>query len=371
MSYADRISTFNQSIADAKQHADNIAGQIENLKAINRDPTKALFNKINDSVGTTSGTIGQAAQLYHTYKHGKVLTFLEKHEVNQALGKGGNGGLKNAGNELLNTVDQARNAPIGGVSPNSQSLQLPKANELVSSLKGRLIGNETDAANPNDLAQLVGRTQALPAKADAMGQEVLNKAFNGQAPAQELAAPSRAIDRGQGATHQSVGGQEPADYPSPITAADRAATKGGDLISGETQAALEPLKLDLPQTGTSILSRGSKLVNNLIGGGSKVEGEVSNAGKIAGKIGDSIGNTLGKMSGEGGGQALGDTIATSMEAAAPETGALAPLVAAVGGLVALGSSIAGMFHKNKPPPPVKAVAPVAAAQVGADLSVVK
>ena len=133
--YAERVEQFNKSVDDARGHAENIASQVENLKAIQRDPTRSLFDKVNDSVGGVSGAIGQAAQIYHQYKHGQVLTFLERHDINTALGKVGNGGMKNAGNEINNTLDLVKNAPRAGLSPNSEGLQLPDANELVSSLK--------------------------------------------------------------------------------------------------------------------------------------------------------------------------------------------------------------------------------------------
>ena len=63
---------------------------------------------------------------------------------------------------------------------------------------------------------------------------------------------------------------------------------------------------------------------------------------------------------EGGGQALSgaveslapEEIAGGLEAAAPETGPLAPFVAAVGGLVQLGTSIADAFHHTDMPKPV-------------------
>ena len=371
MSYASRIASFNQSVTDAKEHADAIAEQVENLKGINRDPSRNLYNKINDSIGAVSGTIGQAAQLYHTYKHGQVMTFLEKHDINTALGRNGQGGLKNAGNELLNTVDQARNAPRAGLAPNSESIQLPEANQLVSSLKGRIIGNESQGASQSDLGQLVGRSQALPDKADDLGQDAVNRVLNSQAPTQELVAPSRAIDRNQGlASHDSVGGQAPEDYPVPISQADRTASKGSDLISGETEQALAPINLDLPETNTNLISGGTKVVNNLAKA-TNLEGDVDNAVNVAGNMAKAAGSAVGRLAGEGGGELLTNTIATGMEAVAPETGPLAPLVAAVGGLVALGSSIAGMFHKNKPPPKVVAPPPPAQAQVGADLSVSK
>lgn len=370
--YNDRIEAFNQSLDDARQHADTIAGQIENLKAINRDSTSSLFDKVNDSVGGVGGAIGSAAQLYHTYKHGQVLTFLERHDINTALGKAGNGGIKNAGNETLNTIDQLRNAPTAGLSPNSAGIQLPDANQIASSLKGRIIGNEAEGASQNDLGQLVGRTTALQDKADNISGDALKQVLSTNAPQQELKAPSAetnldTLDQAQQAQAavrtaptenitrnflskslpEEGAGKALADAEQPI----------GSSILGETATQLKPISITVPE---ELPSAAEPEAN-----------EVVNAGSIAGKIGKSIGNTLGKLSGEGGGEAIADSVATGMEAAAPETGALAPLVATVGGLVALGSSIAKMFHKNKPPPPVVAPPPAPATQIGADLSVVK
>ena len=403
--YADRVDQFNKSVEDARQHAENIASQVENLKAIQRDPTRSLFDKVNDSVSGVAGAVGQAAQIYHTYKHGKVLTFLEQHDINKALGKVGNGGLKNAGNEIDNSIDLIKNAPIAGVAPNSEALQLPDAKELVSSLKGRIIGNESEGATPSDLGQLVGRTTALPDKADNLTQDAVNRVLSSAQPAEPdnpfgffnmfpeeregerpppaqpaESLPPRAVDRSAGeAEFEAVGGERPPDYPKAITAEDRGATFGQDLISDDTNQALAPLKFNLPEAeipsvrnlNTNLVSGGERVIDNLAQTAGDLGGDVDKAVTVAGNVAKAAGSTLGKVAGEGGANMLGDTIATSMEAVAPETGPIAPLVAAVGGLVALGSSLAGLFHKNKPPPQVQPVAPPPAAQIGADLSVSK
>ena len=396
--YAERIEQFNKSVDDAKLHADNIASQVENLKAINRDPARSLFDKVNDSVSGVAGAIGNAAQIYHTYKHGKVLTFLEQHDINTALGRAGKGGLKNAGNETLNAIDQARNAPLSGVSPNSESLQLPKANELVSSLKGRIIGNESEGASPADLGQLVGRTKALADKADNLSSDAVNQvlsapqqkadiqppqALGGPAPPSEgsRAAPAEVeTNLDAVADAREVEAQpQPAlesvtrnflSRPLPAEGAGKALADAeqpiGSSILGEAAEGLQPIKIN-----TNAISGGEKAIENLTSRAGDLGGDVDNAVNVAGTVAKSAGSTLGKMAGEGGGELLGDTIATSMEAVAPETGPIAPLVAAVGGLVALGSSLAGLFHKNKPPPKIQPVAPPAAAQIGANLSVAK
>ena len=396
--YAERIENFNRSLESAREHAQSVASQVENLQGINRDPTKSLFNKVNDTVGVVSGTIGQAAQIYHTYKHGKVLTFLEQHDINEALGKAGNGGLKNAGNETLNTIDQARNAPRAGLAPNSGDLQLPKANELVSSLKGRVIGNESELSSPADLGQLVGRTTALQDKADNISQDDVNNILSTNAPRHTGAEPPVSTPQGGRelapevetnlddlvAAREAAGRQPPAlpaeagedvtrnflSRPLPAEGAGKVLADAeqpiGSSLLGEAAEALQPIKIN-----TNAISGGEESLQNVANIGEDVAGGVSKAKNIAGGIGKAVSNTLGKFSGEGGGEALGDSVAAGMEAAAPETGAAAPLVAAVGGLVALGTTIAGIFHKNKPPPPVVAPPPPAAAQIGADLSVSK
>lgn len=394
--YAERVEQFNKSVDDARQHAENIASQVENLKAIQRDPTKSLFDKVNDSVSGVAGTIGQAAQIYHTYKHGQVLTFLEKHDINTALGRAGKGGMKNAGNEINNTLDLVKNAPRAGVSPNSESLQLPDAKELVSSLKGRIIGNESQGASPADLGQLVDRTTALPNKADNVSADDVKQALTSQAKPEELQNTGTAIKTtpsGQklftpeGVDESRAGASDlsqssrtalaeqftkaPADeeqraVQAAPSAEDKGASFGKALVSDETKQALEPIKIN-----TNAISGGEKAVTNLAKSAGDLGGDVENTVNAVGGAAKAAGATLGKIAGEGGGEMLGDTIATSMEAIAPETGPIAPFVAAVGGLVALGSSLAGLFHKNKPPPKVAPVAPPPAAQVGVDLSVSK
>jgi hypothetical protein len=384
--YAERIEQFNKSVDDAKLHADNIASQVENLKAINRDPARSMFDKVNDSVSGVAGAIGNAAQIYHTYKHGKVLTFLEQHDINTALGRAGKGGLKNAGNETLNAIDQARNAPLSGVSPNSESLQLPKANELVSSLKGRIIGNESEGASPADLGQLVGRTKALADKADNLSSDAVNQVLSKAQPKADIQPPSRTapaevetnLDAVADAREVEAQAQPALESvtrnflsrPLPAEGAGKALADAeqpiGSSVLGEAAEALQPIKIN-----TNAISGGEKLIENLTSKAGDLGGDVDNAVNVAGTVAKSAGSTLGKMAGEGGGELLGDTIAGSMEAIAPETGPIAPLVAAVGGLVALGSSLAGLFHKNKPPPKIQPVAPPAAAQIGANLSVAK
>lgn len=419
--YAERVEQFNKSVDDARQHAENIASQVENLKAIQRDPTKSLFDKVNDSVSGVAGTIGNAAQIYHTYKHGQVLTFLEKHDINTALGRAGKGGMKNAGNEINNTLDLVKNAPRAGLSPNSESLQLPDAKELVSSLKGRIIGNESQGASPADLGQLVDRTTALPDKADNVGADDVKQALTSQAKPEELqntgtaikSSPSgqklytpegvdesragasdlsqsaktglaeqftKAPQAREGGPALPSGGADEEDNPFSFfsqfpeeravqaapSAEEKGASFGQALVSDETNEALAPLKLN-----TNAISGGEKVVSNLAKSAGDLGGDVENTVNAVGGVAKAAGATLGRMAGEGGGELLGNTIATSMEAIAPETGPIAPFVAAVGGLVALGSSLAGLFHKNKPPPKVAPVAPPPAAQVGADLSVSK
>lgn len=386
--YASRIEDFNKSVSDAREHADNIASQIENLKAINRDSTSSLYDKVNDSIGGVAGAVGQAAQLYHTYKHGKVLTFLERHDINQALGKGGNGGVKNAGNELLNTIDQARNAPRAGLSPNSAGIQLPKASDLASSLKGRIIGNESQGAGAGDLGQLVGRKTALPDSSDPLPQSSIDN-FTASNPetAETSFGSGGNVTQKQG---KSITDLQPAEADEPTGTAIKASTEGKTLFTPQgldperagasklspadreafakqfTESSSEPLS-----NPVNAISGGEKVVTNLAEGAGDLAGDVANAGKIAGKVGQTIGSTLGKIAGEGGGNTIADAVAGGLEAAAPETGPIAPLVAAVGGLVALGSSIAKMFHKNKPPPPVVAPPPAPATQIGANLSVSK
>ncbi len=378
--YAERVEQFNKSVDDAREHAENIASQVENLRAIQRDPTRSLFDKVNDSVGGVAGSIGQAAQIYHQYKHGQVLTFLERHDINTALGKVGNGGLKNAGNEINNTLDLVKNAPRAGLSPNSQGLQLPDANELVSSLKGRIIGNEEQGATPADLGQLVGRTTALPDKADNLGADAVKQALTAQAPRQELAPPQEtnideafAAREAEGAARQApVEGITRNFLTKPLpaegagkTLADAEQPIGSSLL-GEASEALQPIKIN-----TNVISGGEKAVGNLAQTAGDLGGDVDEAVSVAGNVAKAAGSAVGRMAGEGGGELLGDTIASGMEAVAPETGPIAPFVAAVGGLVALGSTLAGLFHKNKPPPQVQAIAPPAAAQIGANLSVSK
>jgi hypothetical protein len=393
--YSERAEGFAKSLEDAREHAENIASQVANIKALNRDPQRALFDKVNDSVGTVSGAVGNVAQIIHQYKHGRVTTFIERHEINQALGRYGNSGTKNAGNEILNTIDQARNAPRAGLAPNSQALQLPEAKpaDLVSSLKGRIIGNMPDGAKPSDLAEAARATGAIPEQSDAQSvaqaSALVNKpsAPAETAPAEgnpsgveaetnidEAVAAREAEAAARPAPAAPSGAAEPArsflNKPLPEEGAGKALADAeqpiGSSILGESSQLLQPIKIN-----TNAISGGEEAVDNLAGAATEgVQGAVSNVGKAA-NVAKSIGSTLAKNVGEASESALPDAISAGIEAAAPETGPIAPLVAAVGGLVALGSSMAKIFHKNKPPPPIALAPPPVASQIGANLSVSK
>ena len=378
--YSERAEGFAKSLEDAREHAENIASQVANIKALNRDPQRALFDKVNDSVGTVSGAVGNVAQIIHQYKHGRVTTFIERHEINQALGRYGNSGTKNAGNEILNTIDQARNAPRAGVAPNSQALQLPQAKpaDLVSSLKGRIIGNMPDGAKPSDLAEAARATGAIPEQSDAQNVAEASALVNKpSAPAEtetnideavaarEAEAAARPAPAGTTETAKSF-----LDKPLPEEGAGKVLADAeqpiGSSILGESSQLLQPIKIN-----TNAISGGEESVDNLAGAAAEgVQGAVSNVGKAA-NVAKSIGSTLAKNVGEASESSLPDAISAGIEAAAPETGAIAPLVAAVGGLVALGSSMAKIFHKNKPPPPIALAPPPVASQIGANLSVSK
>lgn len=380
--YSERVEGFAKSLEDAREHAENVASQVANIRALNRDPQRALFDKVNDSVGTVSGAVGNVAQIIHQYKHGRVTTFLERHEINEALGRYGNSGTKNAGNEILNTIDQARNAPRAGLAPNSQALQLPEAKpaDLVSSLKGRIIGNMPDGAKPSDLAEAARATGAIPEQSDAQSVAEASALVNKPSAPAETAPPEAEtnIDEAVAAREAEAaarpapaGTAEPArnflSKPLPEEGAGKALADAeqpiGSSILGESSQLLQPIKIN-----TNAISGGEEAVNNLAGG--DIAGTVSNVGKAA-NVAKSVGSTLAKNAGEASESALPDAISAGIEAAAPETGAIAPLVAAVGGLVALGSSMAKIFHKNKPPPPVALAPPPIASQIGANLSVSK
>lgn len=392
--YTDRINSFNRAVEDTREHAENIANQIANVKAIAADKTRSMFDKVNDSVGSVSGAISTGAQIIHTYKHGKVLTFLERHDINQALGRNGNSGTKNAGNELLDTIDQARNAPTAGLSPDSAGIQLPEATpaDLVSSLKGRLIGNEEEGAQPNDLAVAAKSKGAIKEANEASNNEEAADLINQQPSVAETSFTSAGARRveGDSAPESAVQGAEPEAEQATGTAVKLFSKPGLENAKTYTAEGLDPARaggsdmspadrLDFAKQFTESDNSGSNFLRPVQGAvedvegaadaGSDLVGAVSNAGSVA-NIAKSVAGTLAKGSGEAVEGGLADSVAAGLEAAAPETGPIAPLVAAVGGLVALGSSLAGLFHKHKtttappPPPPVQA-------QIGADLSVSK
>ena len=314
MSYAERINNFNESLNDSVDRAKEIAGQAAQLKALNKDPTRTVFDKVNDSVSTSAGIVGTTAQIYNTYKHGKLTTFLQKFELNKLTGQGGNPGIQNAGKEAKGLIDLPKNVS-SGVAPNSGSVALPQGTQSLDSLKGKIIGNQSQDAKPTDLGEAVAR-KAVP------DSEVSNDAFDPAA-----AAPA-------------------AVRPAPASIAPSATGDAADAAENSSVG---------------------------IARGFIDKGRISNAS--AGENVASGAASIAKAAASAAGEASGDTIAgavsTGLEALAPEVGPAAPVVAAIGGLIQLGTTIAGLVHKKPKQATVAPPPPPQASQIGVNLSEIK
>jgi hypothetical protein len=342
MSYAERINNFNESLNDSVDRAKEIAGQAAQLKALNKDPTRTVFDKVNDSVSTSAGIVGTTAQIYNTYKHGKLTTFLQKFELNKLTGQGGNPGIQNAGKEAKGLIDLPKNVS-SGVAPNSGSVALPQGTQSLDSLKGKIIGNQSQDAKPTDLGEAVAR-KAVP------DSEVSNDAFDPASaapaavrPAPASIAPSATGDAADAAENSSVG------------------IARGFIDKGRISN-VDPL-----ENVTNEAQNVAKTAGNVL---SDVKGA---AGAAADAAGDAA--SIAKAAASAAGEASGDTIAgavsTGLEALAPEVGPAAPVVAAIGGLIQLGTTIAGLVHKKPKQATVAPPPPPQASQIGVNLSEIK
>lgn len=100
----------------------------------------------------------------------------------------------------------------------------------------------------------------------------------------------------------------------------------------------------------------------------QIAGSAGNAVSQFGKI-KNIASTVSKVAGDGG--EIADDVGAGLLAAAPEFGPAGAIVAGISGLIGLGSTIAGLFHKNKPPPPPpdpSTITPAPTLSIGANLS---
>ena len=326
MSYAERLNSFNDNLTDSINRGKEIANQAAQLRAANRDPKKSSFDKINDSISTAAGIGGTGGMILNTYQHGKLTTHIQKYELSKLTGKGGNSGLENAGNEKTGVIDQPKNVS-SGVAPNSESVQLPESangSSSLDSLKGRVIGNQGDGAKPTDLGQVTS-SKSIPET------EISNEAFD------------------------------------PESAAPAALKPAGGAVNSARSEIMSDASGNFQRVGTGAAESALKDASTTL---TKAPGTESMAGTVE-QGAASIAKAAASKLGESTGTSIADGIAGGLEAAAPEVGAAAPILAAVGGLIQLGTTIAGLLHKNKQPPPVTAAAQPAPMQIAANLSEIK
>jgi hypothetical protein len=353
MSYAERINNFNESLNDSVDRAKEIAGQAAQLKALNKDPTRSVFDKVNDSVSTSAGIVGTTAQIYNTYKHGKLTTFLQKFELNKLTGQGGNPGIQNAGKEAKGLIDLPKNVS-SGVAPNSGSVALPQGTQSLDSLKGKIIGNQSQDAKPTDLGEAVAR-KAVP------DSEVSNDAFDPASaapaavrPAPASIAPSATGDAADAAENSSVG----------IARGfiDKGRISNVDPLENVTNEAQNVAK-----TAGNVLSD----VKGAAGAAADAAGDAASAGENVASGAASIAKAAASAAGEASGDTIAGAVSTGLEALAPEVGPAAPVVAAIGGLIQLGTTIAGLVHKKPKQATVAPPPPPQASQIGVNLSEIK
>jgi hypothetical protein len=123
----------------------------------------------------------------------------------------------------------------------------------------------------------------------------------------------------------------------------------------------------ITEAGDQIKQQAQNVVTKLVPDADQVADNVGNAVSKFGKL-KNVASTVSKVAGDGG--EIADDVATGLLASAPEFGPAGAIVAGISGLIGLGTTIAGLFHKNKEPTeePQQAPTPAPTLSIGANLS---
>jgi len=405
MAYAERLSNFNDTIARANETAAQASEYAQGLKEKLQDPSADLFSKVNSVVNTAGGTTGSLAGLYTQYKHAKLTNWSTQKDlldVKQSLldqAKSKLPGSTPASNPAVpaqqvpqldkqaftNQANRARNLPnsddiktqvqadpIAGKNPNDPNLSASDKQDIFDARNNIIDQNIKQLKAPAGQGASGSAAGQAPQPAQAP-QGAASNPGQANAPSQAQNV-STSVDNSANDAKNAIGS---ATSPVKQTGAIlNDVDAGADLKSAPSavsglqalagSATPDPASL-LPGNAPGIISQ----ARNLAGGAtqatqgagqaiSNVSNDAQSALSTVAKVGANVGEDLGEDALSG--------VASGLLASAPELGPAGLITGAVGGLIQLGSTIAGLFEsKPKPPPPPPPV-PVVQASVGANLS---
>ncbi|MAZ73347.1 MAG: hypothetical protein CMC70_09385 [Flavobacteriaceae bacterium] len=405
MAYAERLNNFNDTIARANETAQQASEYAQGLKEKLQDPSADLFSKVNSAVNTTAGTTGSLAGLYTAYKHAKLTNWSTQKDlldVKQSL------------------LDQAKSKLPGSTAPSNPGTPAQQVPELDNSAFSSQAGRVKSLSNANDIKSQIANDPIAGKNPNIAGMSASDKqdifdARNNIIDQNVKQLPSPA---GQGASGSAAGNApQPAQAPAGAssnpgqanapaqaqnvsTDVDNAANDAKNAIGSATTPAQQTgAVLNDVDTGADLRSAPSAVsglqalagsgtpdpagllpgnapgiisqARNLAGGATQatqgagqaisgVSNDAQSALSTVAKVGANVGEDLGEDALSG--------VASGLLASAPELGPAGLITGAVGGLIQLGSTIAGLFEsKPKPPAPPPPV-PVVQASVGANLS---
>lgn len=302
MSYADRVNSFASRLSEAGEHINNIRN------AVKEAPD--TFAKINAGIQSTAGGIGSVAGLKVSADHNAVITALAKRGIKKPIFQG---------NRISSAGEQNADVPVRATPTDPQP----------AGSAGRAAGG--DGIEISDLSSIAQSPVSRARFGDGL----------------DFDADFSTMNDARASGQQTNLGQHPTD---------------ADADAGN-------IRVGRPNQGTDGSSGDAGA-----GSGSADAGDAGGSSLPRPPMTEEEQNLFpaGSAPSEGGGQALSgateslapEEIAGGLEAAAPETGPLAPLVALIGGLVSLGSSIAGAFHHTDMPTPP----PAPKVNVGENLS---
>jgi len=413
MAYAERLSNFNDTINRANETAAQTSEYVQGLKTKLQDPSADLFSKVNSVVNTAGGTTGSLAGLYTQYKHAKLTNWSTQKDLldvkqsllDQAKAKAaGSTPASNPGAPAQQTPELDNNAfssqagrvkslsnagdiksqiasdPIAGKNPNTAGLSasdkqdiFDARNNIIDQNVKQLNSPAGQGASGSAAGQAPQPAQAPQGAASNPGQaNAPSQAQNVSTDVDNAANDAKnAIGSATTPSQQSAAlGNDASDLAAALRSGGGSAVTGlksvGSLgLSGDdaTQAANTILQGNAPGILAQAKSLGNGATQALQGAGngiSNVSNDAQSALSTAAKVGASVGEDVGEDALSG--------VATGLLASAPELGPAGLITGAVGGLISLGSTIAGLFEsKPKPPTPPPPV-PVVQASVGANLS---
>ena len=406
MAYAERLSNFNETVNRANDTASQAAEYAQGLKEKLQDPSADLFSKVNSVVNTTAGTTSSLAGLYTSYKHAKLTNWSTQKDLldvkqgllDQAKAKAAGSTPASNPGAAAQQVPELDNSAFSSQAGRVKSLQ--NANDIKSQIANDPIAGKnpnTDGLSASDKQNIFDarnniidqNVKQLPSPAGQGAQG----AAGGQAPAPAQApqgaasnpgqanAPSQAqnvstdVDAAANDAKNAIGSATtPAQQSAALgnDASDLAGALrqgGGSAVTGlKSVAGLgQDTSQLLPGNAPGILAQAKSLANGakaaVQGAGNAVSGvsnDVQTGLSTAAKVGANVGEDVGE-------EALNAT-ASGLLASAPELGPAGLITGAVGGLISLGSTIAGLFESKPKPPTPPPVAPVVQASVGANLS---